>query len=219
MMTKVTLRVSPMADARRARDGRQWQRHAGAERRGGLAMIRILVAYATRHGSTRGIAERIAVVLERLGYDADLQPIDRVTQVDGYDAFVIGSAAYMNHWLKEATHFVRRHQAVLAERPVWLFSSGPIGIDKVDKQGTDVLISTRPREFAELAMEINPRGLQVFFGAYDPDAPAIGIAERLMSITPARKALPAGDFRDWTAIEAWATEIGGRLDRLLVATR
>lgn len=174
--------------------------------------MRILVAYATRHGATRGIAERIARALERPGLEVTLQSVDDARATAEYDAFVIGSAAYMGGWLGDATAFVRRHRKVLAGRPTWLFSSGPIGPDKVDAKGRDQLSASEPKEFAEFDRSIAPRGRQVFFGAYDPDAPPVGMAEgfmaRFMRIAPAvRTALPAGDFRDWPAIDAWAEGI------------
>ena len=172
----------------------------------------ILVAYATRHGAMRGIAERIAQTLERDGLEVTLRPVEDAGAVDGYDAFVIGSAAYTFHWMKEATTFVRRHASLLASRPVWLFSSGPTGSGTVDAKGQNPLEAAEPKEFAEFARAIHPRDEHVFFGAYDPDAKPIGLAEgfmgRFMRVMPeVRKALPAGDFRDWPEIEAWADGI------------
>jgi menaquinone-dependent protoporphyrinogen oxidase len=175
--------------------------------------MKVLVAYATRHGATRGIAERIAQTIRQGGHEVDLQPVEKVDRVEEYDAFVIGSAAYMFHWLKEATQFVRKHRTLLAGRPTWLFGSGPIGPETVDKNGRDVLETTRPREFAEFAEAVNPRDMRVFFGAFDPDAPPVGIAEKIMALTPARRAMPAGDFRDWPQIEAWAEGIARDLQR------
>jgi menaquinone-dependent protoporphyrinogen oxidase len=178
--------------------------------------MKILVAYASRHGATKGIAERIAATLERTGLEVTLQPVKSAGPVEGYDAFVIGSAAYMGGWLGEATSFVRRHRDLLAGRPVWLFSSGPVGTETVDAKGRDQLTASEPKEFAEFAGTIQPRGQRVFFGAYDPDAAPAGVAEGLMSrfmrVMPAvRQALPAGDFRDWPAIEAWAEAIAREL--------
>ena len=168
----------------------------------------ILVAYASRHGSTRGIAERIGERLRLDGLDVEVRPAAEVHDASRYDAFVIGAAAYMFHWLKDATTFVRRNRALLAERPTWLFTSGPIGTDKVDKKGRDVLQTTIPKEFPNLRDAIHPRGEQVFFGAMDPAAKPVGLAERFMALMPAaRDALPRGDFRDWPAIDAWADQI------------
>jgi menaquinone-dependent protoporphyrinogen oxidase len=174
--------------------------------------MHVLVAYATRHGATRGIAERIAERLRADGLDAEARPAADVRDAARYDAFVVGGAAYMFHWLKDATTFVDKNQALLAERPTWLFSSGPVGTDTVDKQGRDVLETTVPKEFAGLRDAIHPRGERIFFGAMDPAAKPIGMAEHAMSLMPAAKnALPKGDFRDWPAIDAWADRIAAEL--------
>ncbi len=169
----------------------------------------VLVAYATRHGATRGIAERIAERLRADGLDADARPAAQVRDAARYDAFVVGSAAYMYRWLGDATTFVRRNRALLAQRPTWLFSSGPLGTDTVDKDGRDVLVVSIPKEFGELRGAIHPRDEKVFFGALDPSAKPVGLAERFMAQMPAaaRDALPKGDFRDWPAIDAWADGI------------
>jgi menaquinone-dependent protoporphyrinogen oxidase len=184
----------------------------GAPVRNGEAMD-ILVAYATRHGSTAGIAEHIATTLTGRGHRARAVPVEQVEDVETFDAVVLGGAAYMFHWLKPAVRFAKKHHAELASRPVWLFSSGPLGTDLVDAEGGDVLETTRPREFDELTTLLEPRGEQVFFGAYDPDAPPIGITERLTRRLPAaRDSFPVGDFRDWDAITAWAEQIAADLD-------
>jgi menaquinone-dependent protoporphyrinogen oxidase len=179
--------------------------------------MKILVAYASRHGATLGIAERIAGTLERAGLDVALCPVEDAGPIERFDAFVIGSAAYMGGWLGAATTFVRHHRDLLAGRPVWLFSSGPIGTEVVDAKGRDQVVASEPKEFAEFARTIRPRAQRVFFGAYDPDAPPSGLAEGLMAkfvrLAPAaRNALPAGDFRDWPAIEAWAQSIARELE-------
>ena len=107
--------------------------------------MRVLVAYATRHGATAGIAERVAAALTAAGLSAEARPVEAVKDVEPYDAVVLGGAAYMFHWLKPAVTFCRRHRKELAARPVWLFSSGPLGTDLVDKDGKDVLETSRPR--------------------------------------------------------------------------
>ncbi len=174
----------------------------------------ILVAYASRHGATRGIAERIADALRRSGLEAEARAVQSVRDPAAYDAFVIGAATYMFHWMKEATVFVRRQRAVLASRPVWLFSSGPLGTDLVDEEGQDVLVASEPRELPELRDAVHPRAHRVFFGAFDPGQKAVGITERLVMLMPAaRAAFPAGDFRDWAEIDAWADGIARELAR------
>lgn len=89
--------------------------------------MKTVVVYASKYGSTKGIAEFIAEKLRQHGTQADAQEVSQVHNLEDYDAFVIGSAVYMAHWLKEATEFVTRNRAVLASHPVWLFSSGPLG--------------------------------------------------------------------------------------------
>ena len=180
--------------------------------------MKVLVTYASKHGATKGIAERISETLERAELDVTLKPADDAGPIDAYDAFVVGSAAYMGGWMGEATTFVRRNRNALAHRPVWLFSSGPVGTELVDAKGRDQLVASRPKEFEEFARSIQPRDEHVFFGAYDPDAEAVGMAEgfmaRFMRLVPAvRNALPSGDFRDWPAIEAWAQGIARELQQ------
>src|SRR5689334_12861824 len=97
--------------------------------------MRVLVAYATRHGATRGIAQRIGERLTAAGLDVTVAAAASVDDVRGYDAFVIGGATYLGRWLKPLDAFVRRHRAALAEAPVWLFSSGPLGTQTVDAKG------------------------------------------------------------------------------------
>jgi menaquinone-dependent protoporphyrinogen oxidase len=174
--------------------------------------MRVLVVYASRHGATSGIAERLATVLTAEGLTAEIHPvgdariIERAGHLDRYDAFVIGSAVYAFHWIGEARDFVRQNLDLLRSRPVWLFGSGPLGDKTTDDKGHDLL--KPPPEMAELAERVQARGSRVFFGAWDPDAKPIGVMERVMHVLPAAKdALPAGDFRNWDEIEAWARSI------------
>ena len=155
----------------------------------------ILVAYASKHGSTQGIAERIAEQLRQLGKQAEARPVEAVEDLGGYEALVIGSAVYYGSWLKEATEWVHRNRAVLAKLPVWLFSSGPLGTEVSDAE-------QQPKEMAEFRETIAPRDQRIFFGALDPSR--LSFAERMM--VKAVRA-PAGDFRDWEAVEAWAASI------------
>lgn len=174
--------------------------------------MNILIAYASKHGATAGIAARIAERLDGAGLTTELVPVDEVKSVGQYDAVVLGAAAYMFHWMKEATSFARHHRAELRERPTWLFSSGPLGTDTVDAKGRDALEAARPKEFDELEADLRPRAVKVFFGAWDPSAEPVGLAERAMKHLPkVADALPAGDFRDWGAVDAWADEIAAGL--------
>jgi menaquinone-dependent protoporphyrinogen oxidase len=119
--------------------------------------MNVLVAYASRHGATREIAERIAQVLRTAGLAAEARPATEVRDLAPYDAVVIGSAAYMFHWLKEASSFVHRHRAVLAAKPVWLFSSGPLGTEPVNEEGVDQKVAAIPKELPELQAAVGAR--------------------------------------------------------------
>jgi len=174
--------------------------------------MKVLVAYATRHGATAGIAERIAATLQAEGFEAEARAAASVRSFAPYDAFVVGSAAYMYHWLGDATKLVRSRRAELAAKPTRLFSSGPLGTEPLNEKGQDQKAATVPKEIPELAAAVKARGHAVFFGAYDANDKPIGIAERAMKLMPAaRDALPAGDFRDWPEIEAWARAIAAGL--------
>lgn len=176
---------------------------------GGLEM-KAIVVYASKYGSTKGIAEFIAEKLREHGTEVEVQPVGAVCNPGDYGAFVIGSAVYMVHWLKEATEFVSRNRFVLANRPVWLFSSGPLGTETKDAQGRDLRDISGPQEIAELREMIKPRDHRVFFGALHSSKLALG--HRMMHKLPAaREALPEGDFRDWNEIEAWAINIAREL--------
>ena len=89
-------------------------------------MTKVLVVYASRHGATREIAQRIGDVLRTEGLEVDVAPADHAAGVGAADAVVVGSAVYMGTWLKDAVEFVKRNEVRLAEVPVWFFSSGPL---------------------------------------------------------------------------------------------
>jgi menaquinone-dependent protoporphyrinogen oxidase len=175
--------------------------------------MRVLIAYASRHGSTRGIAERIGKRLSDAGLSVDVSPVGKV-DASAYDAVVLGSALYMFHWLGEARSFAKKNSKALAGKPVWLFSSGPFGDEKVDKNGRDVLEVAGPRELDELRAWLTPRDHRVFWGAWDSTYKPIGFMEKLtMAMPAARNSFPSGDKRDWPAIEAWADGIAMELAR------
>ncbi len=166
----------------------------------------ILVAYASKHGATQGIAERVAKTLVAGGRDARALRVVDVADPAAYSAFVLGSAVYMGTWRKEASSFIRQNSALLATRPVWLFCSGPLGAATTDDKERDVLVASRPKEFAEFEAMITPRDLAVFRGSLDPHQR--DSASWLLRRLPAgRRLLPTGDFRNWEAITAWAESI------------
>jgi menaquinone-dependent protoporphyrinogen oxidase len=171
----------------------------------------VLVAYASKHGSTRGIAESIAETLRQRGAQVDVRPVSEIDNLGDYDAYVIGSAVYFGFWRKEAVRFVKRNTTVLASRPVWMFSSGPLGTETTDPQGRDLRSVAEPKVIVKFRSAIAPRDHRVFFGALDLSK--LGIAERAVTKMPlSRDLFSEGDFRDQADIRAWATGIAQALD-------
>ena len=174
--------------------------------------MKVLVAYASKHGATKGIADFIGERLRQGGIQVDVFDVDQVKSAGDYDAFVIGSALYMFHWQKEATKFVSRNKSILSTRPVWLFSSGPVGTQPKDAKGRDLLENevSGPKELDELRAQVNPRDHRIFFGALEGARlkGTVGFWYKVaMKSKSAREAMPEGDFRDWKLIEAWTEGI------------
>jgi menaquinone-dependent protoporphyrinogen oxidase len=157
--------------------------------------MQVMVACASKHGSTEGIAQAVADRLQQQGHDAVAKRVVDVSDLDGIQAIVLGSAVYAGSWMHEATEFAKENADALSKMPVWLFSSGPLGTEVHDEE-------EQPRQLAELTDTLHPRGHRVFFGALDHDK--LGFGERMM--VKAVKA-PEGDFRDWDAISEWADEV------------
>ena len=160
--------------------------------------MKVLVASASRHEATRGIATAIVQALRDAGLEAnDLAP-DDVHDIAPYDAVILGSAIYGGEWLPEAYDFVERFEAALRRKPVWLFSSGPVG-DPPRPDGD-------PRATERLLAQLLPRGHRTFPGRLDRGR--LGLVERTIAqVTGA----PFGDYRDWPAIRAWADGIATAL--------
>jgi menaquinone-dependent protoporphyrinogen oxidase len=174
--------------------------------------MRVLVVYASRYGATQGIAERIAASLHRQHHAPSLQSVRDASDPAGYDAVIIGSATYYFHWMKPATNFLRHNRRALANRPVWLFSSGPLGTKQTDDRGRDMREFLEPKEIPEFQNIVEPRDHQVFFGAFNPDR--LGFTHRLIYKMPANRdnaLFPPGDFRNWPEIDAWAGTIAESL--------
>ena len=163
----------------------------------------VLVTYATKHGATVGIAEKIGEVLQEAGLPTDVMPVKQVKDLSPYSAVVLGSAVYIGRWRKEAVKFVEKNEKELAERDVWFFSSGP-----TDEGDPVELVEgwTFPEKLQPAADRIQPHDIAVFHGVLDPDT--LNFIERTML---SKMDVPEGDFRDWEMITAWATAVAGTL--------
>lgn len=170
--------------------------------------MRVLVVVASRHGSTRSIAARLAVQLSARGHSTEIDDVsDRhhahSVDIDQFDAAVIGSAVYEGHWLRPVRRFVFQNAVELQQRPVWLFSSGPVGDDHV---GVD------EHHLAELRETVDARQHHVFAGRLERNE--LSRMERwVVDVVRADD----GDYRDWSDIDAWAGSIADELDQLMLA--
>ena len=163
--------------------------------------MRILVTVASKHGGTQEIAATIAADLVSRGLDVTHVPVEEVGSVDGYDAVVLGSGVYFGRWLKPAKAFAQRESAALSGRPVWLFSSGPVGgaASKPEEAGDR-------RDGDEIAEAVAARGHRLFAGRLDRKR--LNLAERA-AVRIAKAA--DGDDRPWDEIHAWAGSIADSL--------
>jgi menaquinone-dependent protoporphyrinogen oxidase len=165
-------------------------------------MEKVLVAYASKYGATAEIAERIGQVLREAGVTTEVLPAGKVRDLTAYRAVVLGSAAYIFHWRKDAARLLKA-LAALAPRPVWLFSSGPTSEGDTDAFPEGARL---PKGLQPVADGIAPRDIVVFSGVLD--LAKMNPVERWMM---QRMKTPSGDYRDWEAIEAWAGAIAQEL--------
>ena len=159
----------------------------------------VLVAYASRRGATRGVAERIAARLRGHGLDVHMDPLLGREEVGRFEGVVLGSPVYSRTWEKEAVDFCRRNAPALAGHPVWTFSVGWAG------HGEDGL-PPDPRHLDDVHQLVQTREHRFFLGALD--TAALSLAQR--QAFRMRGGRP-GDFRDWAAIDAWTDEIARQL--------
>jgi menaquinone-dependent protoporphyrinogen oxidase len=160
--------------------------------------MKVLVSAASRHGATAEIARAIGAELDAAGIEADVRRPEDVRSVASYDAVVLGSGVYAGRWLGPAKDLIERESVALASRPVWLFSSGPIGDPSKPEE--------EPADVARLRESTHAIDHRVFAGRLDRGQ--LGFAEKaIVAVVHA----PDGDFRQWDAVTAWASSIARRL--------
>ncbi len=165
--------------------------------------MRVLVTAASRYGATGEIAQTIGDVLAGRGLDTTVIPPEEVGRIEDYDAVVLGSAVYTGHWLEPAKELVDRSGDAFAGRPVWLFSSGPVGDPSrklVQQMGED------PLDVAAIVERTKARDHRVFAGKLEKENLTLPQKAALLAVRGLE-----GDFRDRAAIEAWATGIADAL--------
>lgn len=172
---------------------------------------KILLAYASKYGSTREVAEAIATSLSAAGLTVDLLPARKVASLAGYRAVVLGAPFYIGSWHKDALQFLARHQAALTSLPVTVFALGPT------HPGDEAQGDPRGQLDETLAKHpwLKPVTAEMFGGKYDPAR--LRLPDSLLAMLPASPlhGAPASDLRDWGVIRSWASSLAALLQPVM----
>lgn len=156
----------------------------------------VLVAFASKHGSTREVAETVATVLRQRTANVDLRPAAEVDAVAPYDAVVLGSALYMGRLHPDARRFLRRHRHALESARLAVFAMGPKSLEDEDVAAARLQLERGLARFSG----VQPASTAIFGGVIDPSKLRFPLNR-----------LPATDARDWDAIRAWAAGVASSL--------
>ena len=167
---------------------------------------KVLVTAASRHNGTLEIADAIAAGLAARGVAADARAIEDVTDVSVYCAVVLGSAIYMNRWLGEARRFAQVHASELCMKPVWLFSSGPLG------PADHLIPAGEPADVFVVERLTRAMGHRTFGGRLEMKHLRFDERAAVRSIHA-----PEGDRRDWAEVDRFAGEIADELLQAYIA--
>ena len=158
---------------------------------------KVLVAYATKCGSTGEIAKAIAEELAARGFTAEVKLAENVSDLSGYSAVVLGSAVRFGQWLGPGLGFAARYKEPLRGMPVAIFTAHimALGESAADTAGRQAYIQP-------VLKEITPAAVAFFAGKSDP-AKLTFVEKTVGRIVGS----PEGDLRDWTKIRAWAGQL------------
>jgi menaquinone-dependent protoporphyrinogen oxidase len=164
---------------------------------------KVLVAYATKYGSTGEVAEKIGAALKEKGNDVEVKSVEDAQSIDGFDQIVFGAAFYAGNISKPARNFLVRNQAALTAVPVFLFMLGPITREESEMTGAEEQLDKLLAKYDWL----KPVATKVFVGKFDPD-----MLKWPFSLVTKVKGTPLygetlRDERDWDDIQKWAASI------------
>ena len=168
----------------------------------------ILVAYASRYGSTEEVAAAVVATLrDDFALSVDLQPMREVRSLEGYAAVILGVPLYVGSWPNDADRFMFSHQKALKHRPVAIFALGPVSNAPEDAAASREQLD---KELANYPW-LDPVAIEIFVGKYDPAK--LHFPDNLLAILPASPLYkkPATDLRDWAAIRAWTQAVVKKL--------
>lgn len=159
--------------------------------------LKILVAYATRAGSTAEIATEVGGVLSARGFSVEMKSLKERPVLAGYQAVVLGSAVRMGSWLPEALTFVRTNQRALQGLPVALFTVHMLNT------GEDEASRTARAGYTASVRALLPDASEAFFAGL-MDFSRLSFFDRF--IARMVKAVES-DRRDWGQIRDWAGSV------------
>jgi menaquinone-dependent protoporphyrinogen oxidase len=157
--------------------------------------LSVLIAYGTKRGSTREVAEALGDELARLGFSVTSAPVGEIEDLTPYDAVVVGGALYMGRWHPDAVAFLSRHRVALAQRPLALYAMGPR--------------TTEPKDVSDARKQLDHSVARVT-GLHPVDVTIFGGVVDPAKLRFPLNRLPASDARDWEAIRAWAAAVADR---------
>lgn len=173
---------------------------------------KILIAYASVHGSTGEVAEFIGKVLQEHDFDVTVRSVDAVTSVKEYDAFILGSAIHAGMWLTPMSVFFEKFEDQMIGKPVYFFMTC---IRVLEPDGRQHALANYVHH--ETMEKLGVRAIGVFAGKLTWDE--IDLQERwMLSLRYDGVEVPGvrnDDFRDWNAIRAWAVNVRAELEKTL----
>jgi len=164
---------------------------------------KILVAYASKYGSTQEVAEKVAIYLKEGGLDVDIQPMKKVQTISEYSMVVLGAPLYFGHWHKDAQKFLSINKEVLKKRRLAFFTIGPISLNEKEWQDVRMQLDQEMEKYSSLGIN----EVELFGGKYD--SKGLRFPDSMIAKLPASPLCntPDSDIRDWMAIASWAKKI------------
>ena len=165
---------------------------------------KVLVAYATRYGSTQEVAQAVAATLKESGFSVDLRVLREVRKLDGYQAVVLGAPLFMFHWHKDALGFLGGSKPRW-RKCRWRSSSWDRCTSRMTRAEWKSSWEQLEKELAPFPW-LKPVALEMFGGRYDPEK--LGFPLKMFAGKE-----PASDLRDWESVRRWAGAVGEKLQQ------